>query len=148
MLDKEDLQSIGEIMDTKLAQQKTEMMQEVSGMLAQQKTEMMQDVSGMMDTKLAQQKTEIMQDVSGLLAQQKTEIMQEVSGLMDTKLAQHTVDMTRKMNVLIESKVDPKINLLMEGHSSILEKLIPFPRIEKLEEKVAILEVAVRQLSK
>ena len=52
MLDKEDFQAIGEMMDTKLAQQKTDIMQ---------------DVSIVMDSKLAQQKTDIMQDVSVLI---------------------------------------------------------------------------------
>ena len=51
MLDKNDLQAIGEIMDTKLALQKTDIMHDVSGMFAQQKTEMMQEVSVLMDSK-------------------------------------------------------------------------------------------------
>ena len=62
MLDKEDLQAIG-------------------GVLAQQKTDIMHDVSDM----FKQQKAEMMHDVSDMFKQQKTEMMQESTVLMKSK---------------------------------------------------------------
>ena len=51
------------------------------------------------------------------------------------------------MRTIIESDITPKLDLLVEGYSSINEKLIPTSRIEELEDEVKLLKTVVRQLS-
>ena len=48
---------------------------------------------------------------------------------------------------MMESKFTPQFNLLAESMKTIIDKLIPISRVEKLEEEVTILKIAVRQLS-
>ena len=160
MLDKDDIQAIGEIMDTKLAQQKSETIQDVTGMLAQQKSETMEMFAQQKsETKemLAQQKTETMEmfaqqktETMEMFAQQKTETMemfaQQRSETMEM-FAQQRSEIMQGVSVLMESKFTPQFNLLAEGQQMIIDKLIPISRVEKLEEDVTILKIAVRQLS-
>jgi len=51
------------------------------------------------------------------------------------------------MRVIVESDITPKLNLLLEGHQSIMDRLVPVSRVEKLEEEVDFLKIVVRQLS-
>ena len=50
------------------------------------------------------------------------------------------------MNVIIESRIDPKFQLLAEGQQAIREQLVPVSRIEALEDDVVLLKQAVRAL--
>ena len=51
------------------------------------------------------------------------------------------------MNVIIESHVTPKLDLLVDAYKSINEKLIPVSRIDELEHELKFLKMIVRQLS-
>lgn len=88
------------------------------------KEDLMQ-ISELMDQKLTQQKQEIV----GLMNQQKQEIIQEC---------------TANMNVLIESMIQPQFNLLAEGQAEIREKMISEDRIVNIEDRLDMLEAAVR----
>ena len=70
------LDAISQIMDTKLANQRKEIMQDVKGLMVDQRKE-------------------IMQDVKGLMADQRKEVMQDVKVLMDT-------DVQTRFNLLAE----------------------------------------------
>jgi len=56
-------------------------------------------------------------------------------------------EIAQLMKAIVESDITPKLNLILEGHSSIIDKLVPVSRVEELEEKVKFLEIVVRQLS-
>ena len=51
----------------------------------------------------------------------------------------------RYMNVLIESDVTPKFNLLADGIKDIQEKLVPRSRMDDLEDEVKFLKLMCRQ---
>ena len=51
-----------------------------------------------------------------------------------------------KINIKIESGIEPKINALGEGQKSILEMLIPRSRVDDLEEELKLLKLVVRQM--
>ena len=51
------------------------------------------------------------------------------------------------MKIIVESDITPKLNILLEGHKAILEKLVPVSRVDGLEEEVKLLKIIVRQLS-
>ncbi len=51
------------------------------------------------------------------------------------------------MRVIIESDINPKLNLLAEGQQAILEKLVPRSRVDDLEEEVKFLKIVVRQMN-
>ena len=51
------------------------------------------------------------------------------------------------INLTLENKIIPMLNLLAEGQQSIIDRLIPVSRVEKLEEDVTILKIAERKLN-
>lgn len=54
---------------------------------------------------------------------------------------------TANMNVLIESLIQPQLNLLAEGQTDIQEKLIPRSRVDDLEEEVKFIKIMYRQMA-
>ena len=67
------------------------------------------------------------------LAKQKEEILTEA---------------THRMKVLLDAEVKPMFNLLAEDISIIREKMVPESRIEAIEDDVAVLKAAVRQINR
>ena len=51
------------------------------------------------------------------------------------------------MNIIIESDVMPKFNLLAEGIQDIQEKLLPRSRVDDLEDEMKFLKVMIRQMA-
>lgn len=47
----------------------------------------------------------------------------------------------------IENTIEPKLELLAEGHSAILDKIVPRTRVDELEDRVSFPESVVRQMS-
>ena len=90
-------------------------------------------IGQLMDQRLAQQKQDILGEMDLRMAQQKEEILSES---------------THHMKVLLDAEVKPQFNLLAEELSIIREKMIPETRIEAIEDDVAILKAAVRQLNR
>ncbi len=52
-----------------------------------------------------------------------------------------------RMNIIIESDINPKFNLLAEGIQDIQEKLVPRSRVDELEDEVKFLKIMVRQMA-
>ena len=61
----------------------------------------------------------------------------------------HEIDrlMAHRMNIIIESDVMPKFNLLAEGIQDIQEKLLPRSRVDDLEDEMKFLKVMIRQMA-
>lgn len=87
-------------------------------------------------------KEDLMQ-IKQLLDEQK----QDITELMDQKLAKSEERTQRYMNVLIESKIQPQLNLLPEGLTDIQEKLVPRSRVDELEEEIKFMKVMYRQMA-
>lgn len=87
-------------------------------------------------------KEDLMQ-IKQLLDEQK----QDITELMDQKLAKSEERTQRYMNVLIESKIQPQLNLLAEGLADIQEKLVPRSRVDELEEEIKFMKVVCRQMA-
>ena len=83
-----------------------------------------------------------------MFAEQRQSIMGEVSDKLDSMKSEITEEVNHRMTVLLDAEVTPKFNLLAEGISIIQEKMFPVSRIEDLENKVEVLELAVRHLSR
>ena len=49
-----------------------------------------------------------------------------------------------RLNVVMESAITPKLNLLAEGQQTLLETLAPKSRVEELEEEVDFLKSIVK----
>ena len=52
-----------------------------------------------------------------------------------------------RLNVILESAIMPKFNLLAEGQQTILETLTPKSKTEELEEELDFLKAIVRSQS-
>ena len=52
-----------------------------------------------------------------------------------------------RTQVLLETDVSDKLQLLYEGHQTLLDTLAPKDRVEKLEEDAALLKSTLRLLS-
>ena len=55
--------------------------------------------------------------------------------------------MAHRMNIIIESDVMPKFNLLAEGIQDIQEKLLPRSRVDDLGDEMKFLKVMIRQMA-
>ena len=75
---------------------------------------------------------EDLQQIRELLQEQKQEIIREC---------------TANMNVIIESEVNPKFNLLADGQTQIREMLIPRTRVDDLEDEVKFLKLMCQQMA-
>lgn len=53
-----------------------------------------------------------------------------------------------RMNVILESAIMPKFNLLAENQQTMMETLTPKSRVDELEEEVAFLRSSIRQHSR
>lgn len=133
---KEDLMQLSELMDRKLDQQKQEITELMDRKLDQQK----QDITELMDQKLQEQDKRFDQKLQAQeerfeqkLQQQKQEIIQEC---------------TANMNVIVESEVTPKFNLLAEEIENIKMTMATKKQIYDLEERMDnrfdILETVVK----
>ena len=66
---------------------------------------------------------------------------------MGAKLQKQKQDLIQCMNVIIESEVNPKFNLLADGQTQIREMLIPRTRVDDLEDEVKFLKLMCRQMA-
>ena len=68
--------------------------------------------------------------------------------MLDEKDLQ-TIDelFAHRLNVVLESAIMPKFNLLAEGQQTILETLTPKSKTEELEEELDFLKTIVRSQS-
>ena len=56
-------------------------------------------------------------------------------------------DIAHLMRAIVECDITPKLNLLLEGHQSIIERFVPASRVDELEDEVKFLKAIVLQLS-
>ena len=66
---------------------------------------------------------------------------------MSAKLQEQKQGLIQYMNVIIESEVNPKFNLLADGKTQIREMLIPRTRVDDLEDEVKFLKLMCRQMA-
>ena len=52
------------------------------------------------------------------------------------------------MRVILEGYVEPKFNLLADGHKLLLETLAPKTKVDELEEEVSFLKMVVQSMSR
>ena len=86
---------------------------------------------------------EDLQQIRELLQEQK----QDLAELMDAKLQEQKQDLIQCMNVIIESEVTPKFNLLADGQTQIREMLIPRTRVDDLEDEVKFPKLMCQQMA-
>ena len=139
MLDKTDREEITEIVKEVIETDVTP--QFVS--LKKEMSEMKKETSELMDARFAQHTKETSELMDARFAQHT----REMSEMMDTKLVQQKEEIMQEVSVLMDSKFMPMFNLLAEGQQAIIDRLIPEPRIEKIERDVDILKITVKQLS-
>ena len=63
-------------------------------------------------------------------------------------LRQNREDTRNDMMTIIESEVNPKLQILTEGHEALLEKLKRMEKQDELTGRIVILEEAVKKLNK
>lgn len=51
------------------------------------------------------------------------------------------------MNIILESEISPKLNLLAEGMEILQEKMAPRSRVDELDEEIKFLKLMVRQMN-
>ena len=63
-------------------------------------------------------------------------------------LEKNRSDTRNDMRAIIESEVNPKLQLLAEGHEVLLEKINRLEKQDELTGRVVVLEKAVKKLNK
>ena len=79
--------------------------------------------------------------------QQIRELLQEQEERTNMRMSELKQDLIQCMNVIIESEVTPKFNLLADGQNQIREMLIPRARVDDLEDEVKFLKLMCRQMA-
>ena len=69
----------------------------------------------------------------------------DVLALMQTRMA--TKEDIAKINIKIETDIEPKLEALAEGQSAILEQLVPCSRVDELENEIKFLKNALFRMS-
>lgn len=83
-------------------------------------------ISTLLDAKLQEQKQDLIGCMEAKLQEQKQEIIQEC---------------TANMNIIIESNVTPKFNLLADAIAEINQKLTPQEKIEEIENEIEAIKI-------
>ena len=99
----------------------------------------LQAIAQIMDEKIAASEERVTAKI--------TESEERMTGRMDQKLAEQKQDLIQCMNVIIESEITPKFNLLADGIKDIQEKLVPRSRVDDLEDEVKFLKLMCRQMA-
>ena len=94
-----------------------------------------------------QQIRELLQEQEERTNMRMSELKQDLTELMDAKLQEQKQDLIQCMNVIIESEVTPKFNLLADGQNQIREMLIPRARVDDLEDEVKFLKLMCQQMA-
>lgn len=55
--------------------------------------------------------------------------------------------MAYRMNIILESEISPKLNLLAEGMEILQEKMASRSRVDELDEEIKFLKLMVRQMN-
>ena len=84
------------------------------------------------------------QIITELLRQNREDTRAEMTEL----LRQNREDTRNDMMTIIESEVNPKLQILAEGHEALLEKLNRMDKQNELTDRIVILEEAVKKLNK
>ena len=73
---------------------------------------------------------------------------EEMRAEMTELLRQNREETRNDMMAIIESEVNPKLQLLAEGHEVLLEKINRLEKQDELTGRVVVLEKAVKKLNK
>ena len=101
----------------------------------------------MLDEKDLQAIQKMIDASEGRMIEKIVESEERMTGRMDQKLAEQKQDLIQCMNVVIESEITPKFNLLADGIKDIQEKLVPRSRVDDLEDEVKFLKLMCRQMA-
>lgn len=67
-----------------------------------------------------------------------------IQQLLDAQASKILKESAAATKVLLESSINPKLNLLAEGQQALLETLAPKSRVEELEEEVSFLKSIIK----
>lgn len=85
------------------------------------------------------------QDTIQLLSE-KFELLRQGQEAIMEKLVTHK-DVAHIMNMVVENEVTPKLDLLAEGHQTLLDNLTPKSEIEDLRNEIDLLKMVIRTMS-
>ena len=110
----------------------------------------LQAIAKIMDEKIASSEERMTGKIMESEERMTAKIMESeerMTGRMDQKLAEQRQDLIQCMNVIIESDIMPKFNLLADGIKDIQEKLVPRSRVDDLEDEMKFLKLMCRQMA-
>lgn len=110
----------------------------------------LQAIAKIMDEKIASSEERMTGKIMEPEERMTAKIMESeerMTGRMDQKLAEQKQDLIQCMNVIIESDIMPKFNLLADGIKDIQEKLVPRSRVDDLEDEMKFLKLMCRQMA-
>jgi len=93
---------------------------------------------------LRKSREETRAETTELLRQSREETRAEMTEL----LRQNREDTRNDMMTIIETEVNPKLQILAEGHEVLLEKINRLEKQDELTGRVVILEEAVKKINK
>ncbi len=91
-------------------------------------------------------------EMLGSMQENMASMQADLSSLKDTvaeqgKLLQEVDQRSTRTQVLLETQISDKLQLLFEGHQTIMETMAPVSRVKKLEEDVDLIKSTVRLLA-
>ena len=82
-----------------------------------------------------------------MLDEKDIKYLQDMESRLSAKIDQTREDAIANMRVILESYVEPKFNLLAEGHRDIFEAMTPKSEVEELRGEMDLLKMVIRTLS-
>lgn len=73
-----------------------------------------------------------------------TEMILQAIERLEMKVDSVKADTISTVQILLENTIEPKLQILAEGHETILEKLPLQEELDNINDRIAALEIAVR----
>jgi hypothetical protein len=100
---------------------------------------------------LEQSRNEMRDEMTALLGKHREETRDELKKFREetrAELEKNRIATRNDMRAIIESEVNPKLQILAEGHEVLLEKINRLEKQNELTGRVVVLEEAVKKLNK
>ena len=143
MLDANDIQIITELLEqsrnemrSELDKSRSDTHDEMTALLEKHREETRDE--------LKKYREETRDEMTALLEKHREETRAEMSALLE----KNRIATRNDMRAIIESEVNPKLQLLAEGHEVLLERINRLEKQDELTGRVVILEEAVKKLNK
>ena len=154
MLDKQDLQSLKEMVDTSVTASEERMKSYMDNSVTASEERMKSYMDNSVTASEERMKSYMNDSISTAITASEERMKSYMNDSISTaitaseKRTQAKLDaMENRMYAYFEGKIQPQLQLLADGHQNILDTLAPKNRVEALEDEVVFLKSVLKTLA-